>query len=305
MNCKVCEREAQPFLQFSTDELDEPFLDPALREQLPELKLCRCSECGCIWANDARQNDEILRNAYERMPDLYFDSEGTSPRYVKFYRALERLMKQTVAGRTILDVGCGDGSFLTTLSEDWIKKGIEPSRSGADLSRQKNLEVICATPDACEKPNEFDLVTALDVIEHVIDPHSFIESLKKYLKPGGAVLLLTGDSNSYSARTARERWSYLRWCGHISIFSEFGLRKLLESHGLEIVTWKRCEHPSSPGPIAWWRVQLLEPLRRLLGRNHSWYPFWQDHQTVIARLRQNFANHGNEVINPELGVSRR
>jgi len=289
MNCRICRKEAPLFSQVLTEELDEPFLDGPLREQLPVLKLCRCSECGCLWANDARQHDEILMNAYERIPDSYFDSEGTQPRYIRFYRSLERLMKETVAGRTILDVGCGDGSFLSALSDDWIKTGLEPSRCGAALSRKKNLEVVCATPDACAESNKFDLVSALDVIEHVIDPHSFLESLKKHLKPDGALLLLTGDSNSYPARTAGERWSYLRWCGHISIFSEFGLRKLLDSHGLEIVTWERCEHPSSAGPIAWWRVQLLEPLRRMLGRNHSWYPFWRDHQTVVARLKKDFA----------------
>jgi 2-polyprenyl-3-methyl-5-hydroxy-6-metoxy-1,4-benzoquinol methylase len=303
MNCRICETKTHLFMKVSTDELSEPFLDQTLRQHLPELKLCRCFECGCLWANDARQNDEILMNAYQRMPDSYFESDAVGPRHAQFYGSLERLMKDAVAGRTILDVGCGDGSFLSALSGDWTKQGLEPSRSGADLSRKKNLEVVCATPDATEKPNKVDLVSALDVIEHVIDPHSFIESLKKHLKPDGAVLLLTGDANSYAARTAGARWSYLRWCGHISIFSELGLRKLLQSHGLEIIDWRRCEHPSSSGPLAWWRVHLLEPLRRLLGRNRSWYPFWRDHQTVVARLTENSGN-GTESINPELGVSR-
>jgi len=304
MNCRICETETDLFLNVSTDELNEPFLDQTLRQYLPELKLCRCSECGCLWADDARQNDEILMNAYQRMPDSYFDSDAVEPRYVRFYDSLERLMKDTVAGRTILDVGCGDGSFLSALSGDWIKQGLEPSRCGADLSRKKSLEVVCATPDAMAEPIKVDLVSALDVIEHVIDPHGFIESLKKHLKPHGAVLLLTGDANSFAARAAGARWSYLRWCGHISIFSELGLRTLLQSHGLEIVDWRRCEHPSSSGPFAWWRVHLLEPLRQLLGRNRSWYPFWRDHQTVVARLKENSGNHGPESINPELGVSR-
>jgi SAM-dependent methyltransferase len=285
MNCKVCGRETQLFMRVSTDELEEPFLDQSLRRQLPELKLCRCSQCGCLWANDVRQDNEVLMSAYHRMPDSYFDSEAVGPRYFEFYRSLEQLIKAKVTGRTILDVGCGDGSFLSTLSGDWIKRGLEPSRSGADLARKKDLQVVCATPDTCSEFDQVDLVTALDVIEHVVDPHGFIESLKKHLKPGGAVLLLTGDSASCPARTAGAQWSYLRWCGHISVFSNLGLRKLLESHGLEIVAWKRCEHPSSPGPVAWWRVQLLEPLRRLLGRKRSWYPFWRDHQTVIARTK--------------------
>lgn len=304
MNCRICGKETHLFLQVSTDELDEPFLDQTLRRHLPELKLCRCSECGCLWANDARQDNQILMNAYRRMPGSYFDAEAVGPRYVHFYQSLERLMKTTVTGRTVLDVGCGDGSFLSSLSGDWIKRGLEPSRCGAELSRRRNLEVICATPESSEKPNQVDLVSALDVIEHVIDPHGFIESLKRHLKPHGVVLLLTGDANSYPARAAGARWSYLRWCGHISVFSEIGLRKLLLSHGLEIVDWRRCEHPSSAGPLAWWRVHLLEPLRRLLGRNRSWYPFWRDHQTVVARLKESSGNNGSECINAELGFSR-
>src|ERR1044071_10440002 len=132
---------------------------------------------------------------------------------------------------------------------------------------------------------QMDLISALDVIEHVPDPQYFVESFKRHLRPGGAVLLLTGDADSYAAKVAGPQWSYLRWSGHVSVFSRAGLRRLLESHGFEILYWRRCEHPSSPGAVAWWRVHGLEPLRRALGRNRSWYSFWRDHQVVIAQLK--------------------
>ena len=285
MMCRVCEGETDPFLRISTADLDEPFLDATLRKQLPELELCRCSQCGCLWANDVRQEDRVLADAYERVVDSYFDSQENDPRYVQFYRRLEQLMKRHVTGRTILDVGCGDGVFLSSLSDEWSKLGLEPSASGASLARKKNLAVARATMDTSPHPYQADLISALDVIEHVIDPHHFVESFKRHLRPGGAVLLLTGDSDSYPARIAGSQWSYLRWCGHISVFSHSGLRKLLQSHGFEILDWVRCEHPSSPGGFAWWRVHLLEPARRMLGRNKSWYPFWRDHQAVVARLK--------------------
>ena len=256
-----------------------------MRKQLPELALCRCPQCGCLWANDARQDDRVLTKAYERVVDSYFDSQENDPRYVQFYSRLEQLMKRYVSGRTILDVGCGDGVFLSSLSDEWSKLGLEPSASGASLARKKNLEVARATMDTSPESYQADLITALDVIEHVIDPHHFVESLKRHLRPGGVVLLLTGDADSYPAKIAGSQWSYLRWCGHISVFSHSGLRKLLKSHGFEILNWSRCEHPSSPGGFAWWRVHLLEPARRVLGRNKSWYPFWRDHQTVVARLK--------------------
>ncbi len=284
MNCRICATETVPFLRISTDDLDEPFLDATLRARLPELELRRCAECGCLWAADRRQDDRVLIEAYERVVDAYFDSQANDPRYVRFYKELEQFVKRHVSGRTILDVGCGDGVFLACMSSDWFKQGLEPSASGASLARNRNLDVAHATLDTAPVRYEADVVSALDVIEHVIDPHHFVESFKRHLRPRGVVLLLTGDADSYPAKVAGPQWSYLRWAGHISVFSRSGLKRLLESHGFEILAWSRCEHPSSPGAFAWWRVHLLEPARRMLGRSRSWYPFWRDHQMVVARL---------------------
>src|SRR5689334_1745299 len=283
MKCRVCGNETDPFMRISSDGLDEPFLDDTLRKQLPELKLCRCRKCGCLWADDTRQDEATLVAAYERVSDSYFESPENDPRFLQFYRWLEQLMKQHVSGRAILDVGCGDGTFLSTLSDEWSKRGVEPSVSGARLARQRNLQVACATLDTT-RPCEVDLISALDVIEHVVDPHNFVQSLKGHLRKNGFVLLLTGDADAYPARIAGPQWSYLKWCGHISVFSRAGLQTLLESHGFEVLASERCAHPSSPGAFAWWRVHLLEPARRVLGRDKSWYPFWRDHQTVVARL---------------------
>lgn len=285
MKCRLCEKETDAFLRIPTGELDEPFLDGILRRQLPELKLRRCPRCACLWADDARQDDAVLASAYQRVSDSYFDSQPSDPRYSRFYETLEEAMKQYVPGRTILDVGCGDGVFLGALSDEWNKRGLEPSTSGASLARKKDLDVVCATLDTANTRYEADVISVLDVIEHVIDPHRFIDSFKRHLRPGGFALLLTGDVGAYSARVAGPRWSYLRWCGHISVFSRSGLRRLLELHGFEVLHWRRCEHPSSPGALAWWRVHVLEPARRALGRNRSWYPFWRDHQMVIAQLK--------------------
>jgi SAM-dependent methyltransferase len=285
MKCRVCEKETKPFLQIPTADLDEPFLDPTLRSQLPELKLRQCPLCACLWADDARHDDEVLAGAYKRVSPSYFDSQPSDPRYTRFYESIEQAMKRYVSGRTILDVGCGDGVFLNTLSGEWTKRGLEPSASGARLARERNLDVDCKTLDTATARHEADLISALDVIEHVIDPHRFIDSFKRHLRPGGFALLLTGDIDSYPASVAGPRWSYLRWCGHISVFSRAGLRRLLETHGFRVVHWRRCEHPSSPGAVAWWRVHLLESARRALGRNRSWYPFWRDHQLVIAQFK--------------------
>jgi SAM-dependent methyltransferase len=231
-----------------------------------------------------RTDDDVLTRAYKHLISDYFEPPPNEQKYRQFYQWLERLIEVHARGNEILDVGCGDGLFLASMSTHWSKQGIEPSAVGAELARRKHLNVVCGTLGDLPKSCRVDLLSALDVIEHVAEPHAFLESLKTKLRPGGLLLILTGDSTSLPARLAGPQWSYLRWSGHVSIFSAAGLRRVLEDHGFQVVAWKRCEHPSSPGFTAWWRVHLLEPVRRVIGRNRSWYPFWRDHQAVVARL---------------------
>lgn len=284
MNCRICLVKAFPFFRACTDVLSEPFLDEKLRRVLPELKLDRCPQCGSLWTSDARRDQKLLLEAYARAPDTYFDDQLTDPRFAAFYQWLESLLCEYTAGRTILDVGCGDGAFLKALSSEWFKWGLEPSGSGANMAAARNLQINRGTLETCPEPRRVDVLSAVDVLEHLVDPHAFIESCKQRLSPGGLMLLVTGDANSWTARAAGPQWSYLRWCGHISVFSGSALRNLLRAHGFEILTWRRCDHPASPGALAWWRVRVLEPARRVLGRTKSWYPFWRDHQAMIAKL---------------------
>src|SRR5215210_1130000 len=182
MNCRICNKETEPFLCVSTSDLDEPFLDEILRRQLPELKLRRCLQCGCLWANDGRQDSGMLEQAYERVSAAYFDSSEEDSPYTRFYKQLEQLVESYVFGKTILDVGCGDGVFLSSLSDKWSKHGLEPSTSGSNLAKKRNLDVACATLASSARQYDADLISALDVIEHVIDPHQFIESSKRHLR---------------------------------------------------------------------------------------------------------------------------
>lgn len=284
MNCRFCFYETKPFLNVSTRDLDEAFLDSTLRSRLPTLVLQRCPECKSLWANDARADAQVLLDAYHRVDGHYFEPQ-TSTGYANFYRWLEQLALPYVKGTRVLDLGCGDGAFLSAISDNWVKQGIEPSKAGVKFARQKNLDVVCGTFDDPPREYEVDWLVVLDVIEHVVDPHQFVEEFKKKLRPGAVLLILTGDADSIPAKIAGPQWSYLRWCGHVSVFSNQSLKRLLTEHGFEILEWKRCEHPSTPGVIAWWRVYLLEPARRILGRQKSWYPFWRDHQVVLARLK--------------------
>ncbi len=110
-------------------------------------------------------------------------------------------------GQTVVDVGCGGG----ILSESMAARGANVT--GIDLS-EKALKVaklhllgsgqqggyrkITAESLAQEKPHHFDIVTCMEMLEHVPDPMSVIQSCANLVKPGGWVFFSTINRNPKS-----------------------------------------------------------------------------------------------------------
>jgi len=150
------------------------------------------------------------------------------------------------SGTKILDVGCSTGHFLHSL------KGRVNTRVGVELSSEevafvrKNLDF-----PVYDKPVEtlhipegpFDVITALQVLEHVEDPITFLRNLGKHLKPNGHlylelpniddVLLVAYGAKGYETFYYREP--------HLSYFSKATLRRALSKAGFagEIRTVQR------------------------------------------------------------------
>ena len=103
-------------------------------------------------------------------------------------------------GRKVVDIGCGGG----LLSEGMAARGAEVT--GIDLAEQSldvarlhlhesGLEVdyrhISAEDFAAQNPADFDVVTCLEMLEHVPDPQSIVQAAATLLKPGGTLVLST------------------------------------------------------------------------------------------------------------------
>lgn len=86
----------------------------------------------------------------------------------------------------ILDVGCGDGLFFPELSRFGDVHGVEPVTEALDPNGPWRARIHAGPLDAAYQPAErFDLVLALDVIEHLADPHAFLREIRRLIAPDG------------------------------------------------------------------------------------------------------------------------
>jgi SAM-dependent methyltransferase len=105
---------------------------------------------------------------------------------------LDRHLRGTPQARDILEVGCGNGGNLALLSRYGKLFAVELD----DAARARAVQRGLATIEAGQLPGalpfagqRFDLIAALDVLEHIEDDEASLRALRERLKPGGQVLL--------------------------------------------------------------------------------------------------------------------
>ncbi|HEY4424868.1 MAG TPA: methyltransferase domain-containing protein [Pyrinomonadaceae bacterium] len=91
----------------------------------------------------------------------------------------------------ILDVGCGTGANLLMLSKFGDAEGVDVSEDALAFCRERGLENVKlgAAEQLPYDDGTFDLVTALDVVEHLDDDLAGLREMRRVLRPGGRVLL--------------------------------------------------------------------------------------------------------------------
>jgi SAM-dependent methyltransferase len=94
-------------------------------------------------------------------------------------------------GRPALDVGCGTGAFLKELSGSWNAWGMDTSELAIEYARRRGLtQLVRGTLEAYPHPeHRFDLITALDVIEHIQDDVAVLRQMRDRLTSGGTIIV--------------------------------------------------------------------------------------------------------------------
>jgi 2-polyprenyl-3-methyl-5-hydroxy-6-metoxy-1,4-benzoquinol methylase len=133
----------------------------------------------------------------------------------------------------LLDVGCGDGAYLTLMSDlGWEVAGVDPDPAGIAVAQQSGLDVHVGTlADAGFPDSYFDVVTLSHTIEHVHDPVALLRECRRVLSPGGELVVLTPNLASDGHRRFGADWLHLDPPRHLVIFTIGSLRRALAAAG--------------------------------------------------------------------------
>lgn len=158
------------------------------------------------------------------------------------YRYLPRMPR---GGGRLLDVGCGNGSFLRIArSCGWSAVGVDPDPRAVAGCRAQGFEVLCGgIEQLAGQENRFDVITLNHVIEHLHDPVSILAGCHELLKPGGRLWLETPNIESSGLRRFGENWRGLEAPRHLVLFNYGSLCTALGSAGYANI--ERCPRPSA------------------------------------------------------------
>jgi SAM-dependent methyltransferase len=127
---------------------------------------------------------------------VFYELEESHWWYVGRRRIISSFTKDICARITdrrprILDVGCGTGANLKTLAEFGDAEGVDISEDALQFCRERGLSnVKLGAAEALPyEDGAFDLVTALDVVEHLDDDVGGLREMRRVLRPGGRVLI--------------------------------------------------------------------------------------------------------------------
>lgn len=144
----------------------------------------------------------------------------------------------------LLDVGAGSGKLVRRLRQTrpCAVSGIEPSAALFKTYGLGNLGIEpIALPDlASRQPAAYDVVTVLDVVEHVPEAAEFVHALASVTKPGGFVFLSTPDASGLLARLLGRGWHHCN-AYHFSLYGLQAIAEAARLNGFQIVV---AEHHS-------------------------------------------------------------
>lgn len=212
-----------------------------------DFNVIECISCGFKHIDPLPSENELVQlykqDFYSKdKPDYFKTAKKDYSWWMATYNNYYSLLEKHTRGRKILDIGSGPGDFLICgKKRGWKTSGIEPSHKAWKYSRRKKLSVIndIFRYESIKSYGLFDVIHASLVLEHILDPISFIKDIKKLLKPNGIIALYCPNDYNPLQLLIEKQLKFNPWWivpkHHLNYFDADSIRKVLSKIGFDVV----------------------------------------------------------------------
>lgn len=201
----------------------------------------RCLECAFVYVNPILKEEELIAY-YGGISGSWADMTEKEEYNVfqnQYYRFqmenIQRVMRDGTS-RTLLDIGCNNGEFLTVAqAQGWEVTGHELNTYAAALARKKGIEVF-EQPFSAQifAGRKFGAVTLLGVLEHLPHPGRFLEVVHGLLQPGGVLATLVPNIDSIVTRLLQEKCNTFDGIEHVNFWNKDTFERFLLRYGFRL-----------------------------------------------------------------------
>jgi SAM-dependent methyltransferase len=233
--CPMCSNRLEPYLRAVSDPVTGL-----------EFDVLKCAVCGIGVTDPAPDQLE------PHYAEYYGARHGITARFCDRRRiAIVEKMAGPSRGRRLLDIGCGEGTFLQAARKrGWEAVGTELNSAPA---QQLGLEVYNCL-DQCSDRGPFDCVTLWHSLEHMPDPGAVIAKIRHLVADDGLILLAVPDFEGLQAKTFGSNWLHLDLPRHLHHFTATSIDGML--HQTEFVPIAHWHQEFEYDLIGWWQSAL-------------------------------------------------
>ncbi|MEF3279761.1 MAG: class I SAM-dependent methyltransferase [Elusimicrobiota bacterium] len=188
-----------------------------------DIILYECMDCRLRFYYPVVGGDEEFYNSLQRFEWYYMDDKEEY-RYSAKYVNLQD---------TVLEIGCGRGAFIQYIRpKKYI--GIELNKKAINTGREKGIDIREESIEEFSKKNveNFNIVVCFQVLEHVFNPRSFLESALKTLKQNGLLIISVPSEDSFLKFSTNEIMNLPPH--HITRWSVHSLKSIASNFNLEL-----------------------------------------------------------------------
>lgn len=189
--------------------------------------LFSCHNCS-VWFRYPSLDSTGLVEWYKHLP-----SSRWSYRLPRHYWTIVRdWLDKYAPGHSLLEVGCYRGEFLTWLGSSWQVAAVEPNTEAQAIARSNGISVLGET--IFDVVDHFDAIVLFDVLEHIVNPVETLNAIRRCLRPGGIIIVLTGNAQAPTFRIFGRHYWYTAFPEHVIFYTPKALRWLADTASMSI-----------------------------------------------------------------------